>query len=201
MSYPKYIHELANNNLSKKGYKYLLSLFLRIFSSYSNSGSIPSTNSDDSESSNQKEKTVIFHSFLKSLIGSNALKYIAKIPDSYKTHFFVNKLVQFFSQEESDTFVNERNTLQTISFQDQIIEISNAIEYSNLPIILDLFFADAVPSLVEISSKYNKPPEYIADIIASFRRELGKVYQPRNMEEGIVFLEKLHQYLVKINTD
>jgi len=199
MSHPKYINELTKNTLSKKGYGYLLSLFLRIFSSYSSSGSIPKAQSDVSETSNQKENTALFHGFLKSLIGSNSLKYIAKIPDSYKIYFFINKLIQSFSKEESITSADDKTNLQISSFQDQITEIANAIEYSTLPIILDLFFVDPIPSIDEISAKYSKSPERITNITATFRRELARIYQPKNMEEGAVFLEELHHYLVKIN--
>ena len=76
-----------------------------------------------------------------------------------------------------------------------IIEILQKIEIDDLPIIIDYFFVEDKYSLKELAEIYSVPKSTIHFKTKKFRELLQESFTPRNEEEGLYFLEKLHKKL------
>ena len=74
-------------------------------------------------------------------------------------------------------------------------EIAQKVDKNDIPILIDYFFMEDQMSLIEIAEKYSIPKSTAHFRTNRFKKLLQGNFVPRNDDEGLLFVKKLHKKL------
>lgn len=128
-----------------------------------------------------------------------ALRNIFSLTEtSIEENLLIRLTNSLFDQSPFTKAVDERFEVPDIdeeTINNCINVIVPKVEMDDIPIIIDYFFIEDKRSLKELAEKYSVPKSTIHFKTKKFRELLEENFIPRNDDEGILFLKKLHKKL------
>jgi len=132
----------------------------------------------------------------------HVIKAVDNIFSLTETSFEENLLIKLsFSLFDQTPFIkavdkqSEEFDIDEDAINHSINEIVQKVELKDLPIIISYFFIGDQPSLKELAEKHDIPKSTIHYKINGFKELLQGTFNPKNDEEGLLFLKKLHKKL------
>lgn len=191
-----FLIELANRNLSKKGYDFLVSYLLELNKKYR----FYRFNSELGNFRNESDSTNFLNSvngFLISVYKSKLMTFLKRINDSYLNYLFEGLILKHFQNKSIPINIGVERDEEEINIEKQIIEVLNSLDNSEIPLIIEYFFDDAHASYDSLSRKFGLSSEVIDDYICSFRSKLISLNNNTNPEEGVKYVKLIHEQLLK----
>lgn len=107
---------------------------------------------------------------------------------------------QIFSMFDQSYFLISIDNEKTSEIREDVIkkairQIHEKIDERDVPIFLDYYFSATQNSLNTIAVKYNLPKSTVHHRVTQFAKIISNSFMPENEQEGIWFLEKLHDSL------
>jgi hypothetical protein len=107
---------------------------------------------------------------------------------------------QIFSLFDQSSFLMNTDEGKTSEIREDVIrkaisQILATIDRKEIPIYLDYFFSTNQNSLKMIATKYMMPKSTVHNRVTQFTKIISDNFMPENEEEGVLFLEKLHESL------
>ena len=108
-----------------------------------------------------------------------------------------NQIFSLFDQSSFSINTNEENTseIREEAIRKAISQILANIDRKEIPIYLDYYFSTTQNSLNLIATKYKLPKSTVHYRVTQFTKIISDNFIPENEEEGVWFLEKLHESL------
>ncbi len=108
-----------------------------------------------------------------------------------------NQIFSLFDQSSFSINIDEENTseIREDAIRKAIRQIFTNIDRKDIPIYLDYFFSITQNSLNSIAAKYKLPKSTVHHRVTHFTKIISDNFVPANEQEGVWFLEKLHEYL------
>lgn len=117
------------------------------------------------------------------------IKSVYKLFDQSQYH-----TTEFHSQNSIVEFEAESAKNYKVQVDSLVLNLSA----SDCQIFLSYLFVNDPPSLDSLASQFNLPKSSLHLKIASFKKKISTTYIPVNQNDGVLFLEKLHDALDKI---
>jgi hypothetical protein len=108
-----------------------------------------------------------------------------------------NQIFSLFDQSSFSINTGEENTseIRENAIRKAISQILAKIDKKEIPIYLDYYFSTTQNSLNTIATKYKLPKSTVHHRVTQFTKIISDNFIPENEEEGVWFLEKLHESL------